>query len=119
MSDFIKKALSLGLGVTAVSKEKVQSFVDELVMKGELGQNESKDLVNNLIAKGQEQQSEIMRMVREQVKKILVELDVATKQDLLDLEAKLSGTAPVSSDSSATDASASSESANNPETTNP
>lgn len=94
MNDLIRKAISLGLGVTAVSREKIQQFVDELVVKGELGQNESKDLVNSLISKGQEQQNEIMRMVREQVRRVLSELDVATKQDLQELEAKLTGSAP-------------------------
>jgi polyhydroxyalkanoate synthesis regulator phasin len=89
MSDILKKALSLGLGITAVSREKIQQFVDELVDKGEMAQNESKDVVNRLIARGEEQKNEIKQMVQDQVKKILADLDVATKQDLLNLENKL------------------------------
>jgi polyhydroxyalkanoate synthesis regulator phasin len=96
MSDILRKALSLGLGITAVSREKIQQFVDELVDKGEMAQNESKDMVNRLIARGEEQQNEIKRMVQDQVKKILANLDVATKQDLINLEKKLT------SDNSAT-----------------
>jgi polyhydroxyalkanoate synthesis regulator phasin len=89
MSDILKKAISLGLGITAVSREKIQQFVDELVDKGEMAQTESKDVVNRLIARGEEQKEEIKRMVQDQVKKILADLNVATKQDLLDLEQKL------------------------------
>jgi polyhydroxyalkanoate synthesis regulator phasin len=89
MSDILRKALSLGLGITAISREKIQGFVDELVDNGEMAKDESKDVVNRLIARGEEQQSEIKRMVQDQVKKILADLDVATKQDLIDLEQKL------------------------------
>lgn len=88
MSDILRKAIALGLGITAVSREKVQQFVDELVVKGELGRNESKEVVDRLIARGEEQQSEIKRMVQDQIRKILADMDVATKQDLQELEQK-------------------------------
>jgi polyhydroxyalkanoate synthesis regulator phasin len=89
MSDFLKKAVSLGLGITAASREKVQQFVDEMVVKGELGKAESRDVVDRLIARGEEHQMELKRMVQDQVKKILAELDVATKEDLRELERKM------------------------------
>lgn len=89
MSDFMKKAIALGLGLTAVSKEKVEQFVDDLVAKGEVAQSESKEAVNRLIARGEEQRLELKRMIQDQVKKVLSDLDVATKQDLKDLEHKL------------------------------
>jgi polyhydroxyalkanoate synthesis regulator phasin len=89
MSDLLKKAISLGLGITAVSREKVQQFVDEMVVKGELGKSEAKDVVNRLIDRGEEHRLELRQIVHDQVQKILSELDVATKQDLRDLEQKL------------------------------
>jgi polyhydroxyalkanoate synthesis regulator phasin len=89
MNDILRKALMFGLGITALSREKIQPFVDELVEKGEMARDESKDVVNRLIARGEEQQNEIKRMVQGQLKKILADLDVATKQDLMDLEKKL------------------------------
>jgi polyhydroxyalkanoate synthesis regulator phasin len=94
MSDILKRAIALGLGLTAVSKEKVEQFVDDLVAKGEVAQSESKEAVNRLIARGEEQRLEIKRMVQDQVKKILSDLDVATKQDLKDLEHKLKAAIP-------------------------
>ncbi|WP_207953264.1 phasin family protein [Paenibacillus agricola] len=100
MNELLKKVFSLGLGATIASKEKIQQVVDELVVKGELGQNESKDLIDNLVAKGEEQKDYVKQMVRDQVKKVLDELQIATKQDLKDLEARLkasgAGADPVS-----------------------
>ncbi|MDU2242308.1 MAG: polyhydroxyalkanoate synthesis regulator, partial [Paenibacillus sp.] len=34
MSDLLKKAISLGWGLTIMSKEKVESIVDDLVKRG-------------------------------------------------------------------------------------
>lgn len=46
MSDLFKKAISLGLGLTVVSKEKIEKTVDDLVKRGELAPGESKALLN-------------------------------------------------------------------------
>jgi polyhydroxyalkanoate synthesis regulator phasin len=96
MSDLLRKAVALGLGITVASKEKVQQFVDEMVLKGELGKNESRDAVNDLISKGEEQRLELKRIVQDQVKNLLAELDVATKQDLRELEQKINPPGPTS-----------------------
>jgi len=89
MSDLLKRAISLGVGLAVASKEKIEQVADELVAKGELGKNESKDFVNQLIRKGEEQRDEIKGLVREQVSKVLGELDIANRQDLRRLEARI------------------------------
>lgn len=89
MSDILKKAFSLGVGLTIVSKEKIEQVVDDLVKKGELAPSESKQMIARLLEKGEEEQNELKRMVQEQVKKVLDSLDVATKQDLQELELRL------------------------------
>jgi polyhydroxyalkanoate synthesis regulator phasin len=89
MIDLLKKAVSLGFGAAIVSKEKIEQVVDELVARGELGQSESRELVDSLLAKGEEQRNNITRIVQDQVKKVLNELDIATKQDLRDMEERL------------------------------
>lgn len=89
MSDLLKKAVQLGLGLAVASKEKIEQFADELVAKGELGKSESRDFVNQLMKKGEEQRDEIKGMVREQVAKVLAELDIATRQDLRRLETRI------------------------------
>ena len=42
MQDLLKKAFSLGIGVLLVSKDKIEGIVNELVKRGELGQEEGK-----------------------------------------------------------------------------
>nr|WP_274655059.1 phasin family protein [Paenibacillus humicola] len=89
MNDLFKKAVSLGVGLTIASKEKVEKLVEELVQKGEVAPAESKELVADLIAKGQEGQNELKKMVREQLQKLLAELNVASKDEVARLESRI------------------------------
>jgi len=86
MNELIKKALSLGVGITITSKEKVEKVVEELVKKGEIAPSESKELLSRLIQRGEDEQTELKRIVREQLQHLLVELNIATKDDIIRLE---------------------------------
>lgn len=89
MNDLIKKALSLGVGITVVSKERIEKYVDDLVKRGEVGQSESKELVAKLVQRGEEEQAELKRFVREQLQQVLKELHLATSDDVARLEARI------------------------------
>jgi polyhydroxyalkanoate synthesis regulator phasin len=89
MNDILKKAVSLGFGVTAVGREKAQKFVDEMIDKGVKVQNDSKDVVDHLIRRGEEQKNESKKLVHDEIREILADLDIATKQDLKNLESRL------------------------------
>lgn len=89
MMDFIKKGLAFGLGLAVTSKEQAEKFVNELVKKGELSQEESKDMINQLIHRGEEEKKEIKRIMREQLKQMMDELNLATKDDINRLEQRI------------------------------
>ncbi|MCY9662736.1 polyhydroxyalkanoate synthesis regulator [Paenibacillus chondroitinus] len=89
MNDLIKNAVSLGLGLTIVTKEKLETYVKELVVKGEVAPEESKALVAKLIKKGEEQQDALKEIVRVQLQKLLVDLHLATEEDIKRLEQRI------------------------------
>lgn len=89
VSDLFKKAISLGLGLTVVSKEKIENIVDDLVKRGELAPAESKALVNRLVERGEEEQSQIKKYIYEQVQRVLSELDVSKESDVVSLEQRI------------------------------
>ncbi|MBW4840191.1 MAG: polyhydroxyalkanoate synthesis regulator, partial [Paenibacillaceae bacterium] len=78
MSDLLKKAISLGWGLTIMSKEKVESIVEDLVKRGELAPSESKQLVEKLIDRGAEEQSKFKELVNEQVRSALQGMGLAS-----------------------------------------
>jgi polyhydroxyalkanoate synthesis regulator phasin len=46
MLDIIKKSIYLGLGAASVTKEKVESLIDELIEKGQLAKEEKSKTIN-------------------------------------------------------------------------
>ena len=90
ISEVMKKAIALGLGITAMSKEKAERLVEELVRKGEVKPGESQELLSRLLQRGEEERAELKTMVQEQLRAVLAELRVATKEDVERLEARLS-----------------------------
>jgi polyhydroxyalkanoate synthesis regulator phasin len=89
MSDLFKKALSLGIGATVVSKEKVEKAVNDLVKRGELAPSESRALVDRLMDRGADEQNQIKDWVRQQVQKALTELDVPTRATVDQLQQRI------------------------------
>ncbi|MBE9914474.1 polyhydroxyalkanoate synthesis regulator [Paenibacillus donghaensis] len=89
MSDLLKKAISLGWGLTIVSKEKIEKTVEELVKRGELAPTESKELIERLVERGEEEKSQFKDYLREQIQRILTELHVPSENDVASLEQRI------------------------------
>jgi len=89
MQDFLKKVFNLGLGVFAVTKEKVEEIVKELVKKGEVSQEEGKKLVNELLEKGEKSRKELEAQIEKIVKGIIERLDLATRKELNELKSEI------------------------------
>ncbi len=89
MSDLLKKAISLGWGLTMVSKEKIEKTVEDLVKRGEVAPAESKDLIDRLVERGEEEKSQFKDFLREQVQRVLTELHVPSENDVANLEQRI------------------------------
>ncbi|CAI9390431.1 phasin family protein [Niallia sp. Sow4_A1] len=89
MRTTIEKALSLGLGLAIAGKEQVEKTVEELVKKGEVSKNESKDLINHLIQKGEEMKGQLETVAKEKVNAAYAEMKLATLDDVKKLEKRI------------------------------
>lgn len=89
MSDLFKKAISLGVGLTIVSKEKVEKVVEEFVKRGELAPSESKALVDRLIERGEEESGALKSAIQEQVQRVLKEMKVPVQGDITELQSRI------------------------------
>ena len=81
----LKKVLSAGIGLTAMTVDKADSFVKELVEKGRLTVEEGKELEQELKRQSKEEAQEFLAKL--DAKKSSVEY--ATKDDVKRLEEKL------------------------------
>ncbi len=89
MIDLLKKTLLAGVGAAALTREKVEGLVDELVKKGEIASKEGPKLVKDLLQESQKAKKELEERVEEATQKALKKLRLATRAEVEELKAKL------------------------------
>ncbi len=82
MIDLVKKTLLTGVGVAALTKEKIEEVARDFVEKGKLSEQEGKALVDDLMARSDESRKELQRQIEEKVVQLLDKMDLAKKSDL-------------------------------------
>ncbi|MHB8069498.1 MAG: phasin family protein [Desulfobaccales bacterium] len=65
MKDILQKAWLFGLGVFDATKEKAEALVDEMIKRGEVTQQESPQVVEQILDKAQEAQKALVEKIRE------------------------------------------------------
>ena len=86
---FARKAALLGIGIAAITKEKAESLVKDLIKKGDLNQDEGKKLVTELMTKSKKSKKELETTVNKQVSVIIKKANVASKKEIKILEVKI------------------------------
>lgn len=78
----IKDSIDFGAGVFYYSKDRIQSFVDQMVERGEISRYEADDVFTKLLEKGKTQREEIERISRESIEDYLKLNEYVKKSDL-------------------------------------
>ena len=89
MLELLRKSVLMGLGAVVITKEKVEEFVDELIKKGELAEDQRSKAIQDLLEKSKEQEKEFIDKVNAQVRKAVEKLGVPTREDIERLEKKI------------------------------
>lgn len=82
MIELVKKALLTGVGVAALTKDKIEEVARDFVEKGKLTEQEGKALVEDLVARSDESRAELQRQIEAKVNSVLEKMDLARKSDL-------------------------------------
>lgn len=78
MADLFKKGLAVGLGLAQTGVEQAEKAINQLVEKGEMTKSEAKEFFDQYYEKGEDTQN-----------KTLNKLNIATKDDVKKIEARL------------------------------
>lgn len=84
-----RKAVLLGLGALELTREKVESFVDELVRRGEASAQEKAAVVDELLKAAEEEEKKAMEKISMALRSVLAELGLPTKEDLQEIKRRL------------------------------
>jgi polyhydroxyalkanoate synthesis regulator phasin len=86
MFDLIKKSMLAGIGAVVITEEKIQELATDFVEKGKITQQEGKTLVDELQKVVQENKEKLSSTIDERVNCFMKELNLLTKDDLVELE---------------------------------
>lgn len=89
MFDLIKKTMLTGIGLAAMTKDKVEGLAKELIEKGELSEKEGKELVDELLKKSEQAGKELESKIEGLVQEALGKMDLASKKDISQLAARI------------------------------
>jgi len=82
MTSLFEKGLLVGIGLLSMTREKAQEVIDELSNEGNLQKNEIKEWVDELSDRGEEERQALRKLIREEMKKVLDEMGLVTKEDI-------------------------------------
>ncbi len=82
MTSLLEKGFLAGIGLLSMTREKAQKIVDELSHEGELQRSEVKQWVDQLSDRGEQERQALRNMIRDEMKKVLDEMGLATKEDI-------------------------------------
>ena len=82
MTNLLEKGLLVGIGLLSMTREKAQEVIDELSHEGSLQKGEVKQWVDQLSNRGEEERQALRKLIREEMKKVLDEMGLVTKEDI-------------------------------------
>jgi polyhydroxyalkanoate synthesis regulator phasin len=91
MSETLRKLGLIGIGVLAITEEKIRQTVDELIEKGEMNREEGKSLVQELLTEKKRQMQELGDTISEDVQSAIGRSRIASKDDIARLEETIAG----------------------------
>ncbi|GAB4573091.1 MAG: hypothetical protein Fur0017_26220 [Anaerolineales bacterium] len=90
MKTLLEKSFLAGIGLLSMTREKAQKIMDELSHEGEVQKNEVTHWVDQLADRGEEERQALRKLIRDEMKKVMDEMGLATKEDIQNLLEKQS-----------------------------
>ena len=103
MNELIKKTLLTGLGLAFLTKEKIKEMSKEFTEKGKLSEQEGKKLYDELLEKAEESKEDVKKQIETITNESMKKMNLASRDDLLDLEKRLQNLIESQNSSSTTD----------------
>lgn len=89
MDEYTRKLALLGIGIAALTREKAEEIVSELVETGDLSEDDGKKMVKDLMSSSSKHKSALEKKIEDEVKKAAEKLNLASKDDIKRLEKKI------------------------------
>lgn len=102
VNEFLRKGFLMGLGFAAMSKEKMERYMEDLVVKGQIAPKEAQELMDAYVKKGEETQTEWKNRMQMDMGAWAKEFGFVSKEELDALQARVEQVEKKLSEQSAT-----------------
>ncbi len=85
----LRKIGLFGIGIAAITKEKIEEFAKEMVEKGEMNREEGKKFVMEVLSEKDRQIKELGDKINQKVKEAVERSGAATTKDIEDIKKRL------------------------------
>lgn len=90
MIDDIKKNLLTGIGAVLLTKKKIEEITRQWADEARLSREDADRLADELLQAGRQQWASIEAVIKDAVRRILSSMDVGSRRELEELNAKVS-----------------------------
>ncbi|HEX6972371.1 MAG TPA: hypothetical protein VF234_09140 [Limnochordia bacterium] len=87
--DLLTKWLAVGIGMAALTKERAEELLADLVQQGRLSREEGRAILDRIMREADQQKEALRAGLAEQRRRVLNTAGVATTEELAELKARL------------------------------
>ena len=85
MFDLIKRTMLTGVGLAAMTRDKIEELAKELTEKGKLTEKEGKELIDDLLKKSKKAKKDLEKDIEKVVKNTMKKMNIASGEELSNL----------------------------------
>ena len=89
MRESVRKLGLIGAGLWAITEDRINELVKELVNKGDINKEEGKKVVQDMLEERKKQKLDLEKKISEKVQESISKIDVFTKKDMSELESRI------------------------------
>jgi poly(hydroxyalkanoate) granule-associated protein len=89
MFETMNKIMLAGLGALSMTRERAEKIFDEYVQRGEAARGDREGFVRDLIDSADRAREDLAKVVRTQLHQVVEEMNLATREDIARLQARL------------------------------
>jgi polyhydroxyalkanoate synthesis regulator phasin len=89
MKESVRKLGLIGAGLWAITEDRINELVKELVDKGDINKEEGKKVVQDMLEERKRQKLDLEKKISETIQESISKIDIFTKKDMNELESRI------------------------------
>jgi polyhydroxyalkanoate synthesis regulator phasin len=89
MKESVRKLGLLGAGLWAITEDKMNDLVKELVEKGDISKEDGKKAVQDMLEERKKQKLDLEKKISEKIQESISKTDIFSRKDMHELESRI------------------------------